>query len=270
MVTARRIPKRTPPIPGGHPAAAQLGGWESTAAAQSPVAEQLPIKSVRVFERLCPASVDPSAGTWQDARTACPDVAAGMVFTLTSGDPSYPQIPLTVNALGEVEWREVPSGVPFTIAHGGSFEITARPGLRVGSPAVSIPRSRTRNESSGRPSTRIVIGASEPALSTYQVIECYWFDIPKTAGVLAEPDPTVAPTSNPAVDVADTTNAGVLAEQETQASASPETSEAALPDTADASITNAEALTDPGTGARVDIRAWQCPFHFDYAAATVG
>src|SRR5215218_8021805 len=229
--------------------------------AQSPVAEQPPIKSVRIFERLCLPSVDPSAGSLQDARTACPDVADGMVFTLTSRDPSYPQIPLTVSTLGETEWREVPSGVPYTIEHTGAFEYgTAWVSCRFASSLDPAVPDTERTFRPTVPAHAIEIGASEPVLATFLVVECSWFDFPVTADVLDESEPTATPDPN--VEVADTTNAGVQAEPETQDSA-PDTGEATP---GDATTANAVALT--GSGARVDIRGWECPFHVDIRTAT--
>ena len=241
-----------------------LGGWEGAATAQSPIAGQPPIKSVRVFERLCLPSVDPSAGTLQEARAACPDVADGMVFTLTSRDPSYPPIPLTVNSLGEAEWREVPSSVPYTIAHGGSFDygaawVTCRFASSL-DPAVPDTERTFRPPP---PAHTIEIGASEPVLSTYLVVECYWFDFLVTAELPEESDPTA--TATPSGEEADTTNAGAQTEPETQETTS-DTSEATPVDTADTSTSNEVAPT--GSGARVDIRGWECPFHVDIRTAT--
>ena len=288
MAIARRIPSRFLQFLVVLILLITLGGAENAATAQSPVAEQLPIKVVRIFERLCPASVDPSAGTWRDARTSCPDVADGMIFTLTSDDSSYPQIPLTVSASGAVEWPEVPSGMPFTIAHGGSFEFGA---AWVACQFIGNldPAVQDTERIFWAPEHSISIGASEPALSTYRVIDCYWFDMPKTAGVLAEPEATATSTPNPAVDVADTSNAGVLAEEEAAPTATPnpnsevadtanagvqaepDTSAAGTPESgaispADTSImdtTNAGVQTEPDAGAHVDVQLYVCPFHSD-------
>ena len=271
MVTARRIPNGYLHFLVGLVLLLAFGGWQGVTTAQSPVAEQLPIKSVRVYERLCPASVDPSAGTWQDARTACPDVAAGMVFTLTSGNPSYPQVPLTVNAQGQVEWPEVRRAPVHDRACGSSS--LARPGLPAGSPRVSIlcgsghRANLYGTRALNRDRRRRTVAHELPA-HRMLLVRC-----PEDRGFaggagLPRSHPGFGGWTSgrgggagsayrhlhPTRGGGDTTNAGVQAEPNACTEGSPESSAITPPDTSIANTTNAGALADPDAGAHVDIQ----------------
>lgn len=184
------------------------------ARAQSPVANPTnpTIKVVYLYEQVCAAGVDPSAGSLQDAVDACPQSLEGVAFTLASQDPTYPSETHPTNAIGDTEFREIPSGIPYTIQESipqgyGDPWVRCQFCSNLDS---TIPDTERSFQAAGG---YMDIGLSDPALDDYLEVACYWFDMPDSAGVQA-----------------------------------------------------AQADAD---GARLDIRAWQCPFHFDAAVATV-
>ena len=179
------------------------------ARAQSPVANPT-IKVVYLYEQACAAGIDPGTGSLQEAVDACPQSLEGVAFTLASQDSSHPSETHTTNAIGDTEFREIPSGIPYTIQESipeGYGDPWVRCQFFTNLDGSIADTERSFQAAGGY----MDIGLSDPALDDYLEVACYWFDMPSgTAAVAAETG-----------------------------------------------------------GTRLDIRAWQCPFHFDSAAASV-
>ncbi len=262
MATARRIPNGSLSFLAALVLLIILGGGERAVTAQSPVAELPPIKLVRISERLCPASVDPSTGTWQQARTTCPQAIEGMVFTLASSDASY-VIPLAVNTRGETEWHEVPFGVPYSIGRAASLDYgVAWVACRFASNLDPCGSRHRANLSSVREQDRHRRRRAGPGnLHDRRVLLVRY---PEDRGIAGGVGHSRSPLPSIRRWLADTQMPACMPNRKRKPDASPGTSEVAQQDRPRPPPQRGSA--DP-EGARVDIRGWQCPFHVDLRGA---
>jgi hypothetical protein len=226
------------------------------ASAQSPVAYP-PIKLIHLYEHTCPVGVDPRAGGLIDAANACPPMFSNVNFTLTSQDQSFAPQTHPTDSLGATEWHEVPSGFPYAIqqtipAGYGTPVVRCQFGqnIQTGVNAVEMIFDA--------PGGRVDIGTADLSLTYFMDNSCYWFDMPAgqtgpggeaAQGVEEAVSDGGVPTSTPTPTPLSATASG--SENEADAAASPQVQ---------AAVTG---------GTRLDIRAWQCPFHYDAAIATV-
>lgn len=213
-------------------------------AAQSPVAQpvaQPQIKLIHLYEHTCPAGVDPTVGTVIDAIGVCPQAAPNVAFTLTSQDPTFAPQTHPTDSLGATEWHEIPSTAPYAIQQ------TVPAGYD--SPVVRCqfgmhfdPSFGYMEQTLSAPGGRLDIGVTDPTLTGYGDVSCYWFDLP----------------SRPP----DAQGESVAQQPEAAVAESPDAAQA------EASPPSAAQGAQP-EGTRLDIRAWECPFHYDAAIATV-
>lgn len=267
------------------------------ASAQSPVAYP-PIKLIHLYEHTCPAGVDPRAGGLIDAANACPPMFSNVNFTLTSQDQSFAPQTHPTDSLGATEWHEVPSGFPYAIqqtipAGYGTPIVRCQFGqnIQTGVNAVEMTFDA--------PGGKLDIGTADRSLTYFMDNSCYWFDMPAgQTGLGSEAAqgveeavsdggvPTSTPTSTPKpsaiidtgqIDVAEV-SAGTTENTPTPTpplSAEPGSDTVAQAEPAQPNANDGEAAASPqaqavqGGGTRLDIRAWQCPFHYDAAVATV-
>ena len=272
------------------------------ARAQSPIAYP-PIKLIHLYEHTCPAGVDPLAGSLTDAANACPSATSSVNFTLTSQDPSFAPQTHPTDSLGATEWHEISSGFPYAIQQAvpagyGNPVVRCQMGQNVQTGANYVEITFDA------PGGRLDIGTGDLSLTYFMDNSCYWFDIPagqtgpgseaaqqvedavSDGGVPAD-TPTSTPIHPkvtdevPQVDVAVSDGGVPTSTPTTTPTPTPllatESGSEGVPQaqSAQPNANEGDAAASPQVqaaeagGTRLDIRAWECPFHYDAAVATV-
>jgi hypothetical protein len=219
--------------------------------AQSPVAQPA-IKLIHLYEHTCPAGIDPRAGTLDEATAACPQSIPSVSFTLTSQDPSFAPQTHTTNSSSDTEWQEIPSGIPYSIQQ-AMPQGYANPVVRCLLGQSLTPGVGTTELTFETVQGRLDIGTSDLSLTYFLESSCYWFDIPTA------PLDTAASQAQEAVQ----------SEAFSDATATPAQQGALGQETQAVIEASPEVIAAQTGGTRLDIRAWQCPFHYDAAVATV-
>ena len=125
----------------------------------------------------CAPGYDPASGDANAAFSNCSTPAAGVSFTLQSGDPSYAGGTQQTNGGGSVSWSGIPLGTGYSISESVP--------TGYGTPWVYCEVSGDPNNPGNvQPSFfaanggNMDVGYSAPALTAYTQATCYWFNTP--------------------------------------------------------------------------------------------